>query len=118
MSEELKLPFGITSVKPSTMQVRLHLRSHTTRPINSNRTLTPSLSLITLLQQQQTIAESKVTGFTIGAQKRSNPFQKHKEEAELKRRVIEKTVSGVLKLFFKTADTGWFNDSRVIEPCQ
>ncbi|KAG0046139.1 U2 snRNP-associated SURP domain-containing protein [Gryganskiella cystojenkinii] len=34
----------------------------------------------------QTIAESKVTGFTIGAQKRSNPFQKHKEEAEMKRR--------------------------------
>ncbi|KAF9110426.1 U2 snRNP-associated SURP domain-containing protein [Mortierella sp. AM989] len=53
MGEERKLPFGITSVMPSTMQ---------------------------------TIADSKVTGFTIGAQKRSNPFQKHKEEAELKRR--------------------------------
>ncbi|KAF9434026.1 U2 snRNP-associated SURP domain-containing protein [Entomortierella beljakovae] len=53
MSEERKLPFGITSVMPSTMQ---------------------------------TIADSKVAGFTIGAQKRSNPFQKHKEEAELKRR--------------------------------
>ncbi|KAF8983823.1 U2 snRNP-associated SURP domain-containing protein [Entomortierella lignicola] len=53
MGEERKLPFGITSVMPSTMQ---------------------------------TIADSKVTGFTIGSQKRSNPFQKHKEEAELKRR--------------------------------
>ncbi|KAF9354887.1 U2 snRNP-associated SURP domain-containing protein [Mortierella sp. AD094] len=53
MGEERKLPFGITSVMPSTMQ---------------------------------TIADSKVTGFTIGAQKRSNPFQKHKEEAEMKRR--------------------------------
>ncbi|KAI1319858.1 U2 snRNP-associated SURP domain-containing protein [Mortierella claussenii] len=53
MGEERKLPFGITSVMPSTMQ---------------------------------TIADSKVAGFTIGAQKRSNPFQKHKEEAELKRR--------------------------------
>ncbi|KAF9178487.1 hypothetical protein BGZ51_008148 [Haplosporangium sp. Z 767] len=53
MGEERKLPFGITSVMPSTMQ---------------------------------TIADSKVTGFTIGAQKRSNPFQKHKEEVELKRR--------------------------------
>ncbi|KAF9938786.1 U2 snRNP-associated SURP domain-containing protein [Mortierella alpina] len=53
MGDERKLPFGITSVMPSTMQ---------------------------------TIADSKVAGFTIGAQKRSNPFQKHKEEAELKRR--------------------------------
>ncbi|KAF9350385.1 U2 snRNP-associated SURP domain-containing protein [Mortierella sp. NVP85] len=53
MGEERKLPFGITSVMPSTMQ---------------------------------TIADSKVAGFTIGAQKRSNPFQKHKEEAEMKRR--------------------------------
>ncbi|KAG0356558.1 hypothetical protein BC939DRAFT_460171 [Gamsiella multidivaricata] len=51
--QQRKLPFGITSVMPSTMQ---------------------------------TIADSKVTGFTIGAQKRSNPFQKHKEEAEMKRR--------------------------------
>ncbi|KAF9950461.1 U2 snRNP-associated SURP domain-containing protein [Mortierella alpina] len=53
MGDERKLPFGITSVMPSTMQ---------------------------------TIADSKVAGFTIGAQKRSNPFQKHKEEAELKRK--------------------------------
>ncbi|KAG0309539.1 U2 snRNP-associated SURP domain-containing protein [Dissophora globulifera] len=53
MAEDRKLPFGITSVMPSTMQ---------------------------------TIADSKVPGFTIGAQKRSNPFQKHKEEAEMKRR--------------------------------
>ncbi|KAF8933829.1 U2 snRNP-associated SURP domain-containing protein [Dissophora ornata] len=53
MGEERKLPFGITSAMPSTMQ---------------------------------TIADSKVAGFTIGAQKRSNPFQKHKEEAEMKRR--------------------------------
>ncbi|KAF9977267.1 U2 snRNP-associated SURP domain-containing protein [Actinomortierella ambigua] len=34
----------------------------------------------------QIIAESKVQGFTIGSHKRSNPFQKHKEEAELKRK--------------------------------
>ncbi|KAG0268532.1 U2 snRNP-associated SURP domain-containing protein [Actinomortierella ambigua] len=34
----------------------------------------------------QIIAESKVQGFTIGSHKRLNPFQKHKEEAELKRK--------------------------------
>ncbi|KAG0216594.1 hypothetical protein BGX33_012452 [Mortierella sp. NVP41] len=66
MAEKRKLPFGITSVKPSTMQ---------------------------------TIADSKVAGFTIGSQKRSNPFQKHKEEAELKRRKEAKEAEKALEEF-------------------
>ncbi|KAF9926155.1 U2 snRNP-associated SURP domain-containing protein [Linnemannia zychae] len=66
MAEERKLPFGITSVMPSTAQ---------------------------------TIADSKVTGFTIGSQKRSNPFQKHKEEAEMKRRKEAEEAERVLEEF-------------------
>ncbi|KAF9573526.1 U2 snRNP-associated SURP domain-containing protein [Mortierella alpina] len=75
MGDERKLPFGITSVMPSTMQ---------------------------------TIADSKVAGFTIGAQKRSNPFQKHKEEAELKRRKESEEAAKAYAEFvasFEVSDT-------------
>ncbi|KAF9212697.1 hypothetical protein BGZ59_006439 [Podila verticillata] len=71
MGEERRLPFGITSVMPSTMQ---------------------------------TIADSKVTGFTIGAQKRSNPFQKHKEEAELKRRKESEEAARAYEEFVASFD--------------
>ncbi|KAF9429928.1 U2 snRNP-associated SURP domain-containing protein [Podila epigama] len=71
MSEERRLPFGITSVMPSTMQ---------------------------------TIADSKVTGFTIGAQKRSNPFQKHKEEAEMKRRKESEEAAKAYEEFVASFD--------------
>ncbi|KAH7057753.1 hypothetical protein BKA57DRAFT_447667 [Linnemannia elongata] len=71
MAEERKLPFGITSVMPSTAQ---------------------------------TIADSKVTGFTIGSQKRTNPFQKHKEEAEMKRRKEAEEAEKVLEEFTASFD--------------
>ncbi|KAF9318428.1 hypothetical protein BG003_011252 [Podila horticola] len=71
MGEERRLPFGITSVMPSTMQ---------------------------------TIADSKVTGFTIGSQKRSNPFQKHKEEAEMKRRKESEEAAKAYEEFVASFD--------------
>ncbi|KAG0314102.1 U2 snRNP-associated SURP domain-containing protein [Linnemannia gamsii] len=71
MAEERKLPFGITSIMPSTAQ---------------------------------TIADSKVTGFTIGSQKRTNPFQKHKEEAEMKRRKEAEEAEKVLEEFTASFD--------------
>ncbi|KAF9131587.1 U2 snRNP-associated SURP domain-containing protein [Mortierella sp. 14UC] len=71
MAEERKLPFGITSVMPSTAQ---------------------------------TIADSKVTGFTIGSQKRTNPFQKHKEEAEMKRRKEAEEAEKALEEFTASFD--------------
>ncbi|KAF8987800.1 U2 snRNP-associated SURP domain-containing protein [Haplosporangium bisporale] len=52
----------------------------------------------------QTIADSKVTGFTIGAQKRSNPFQKHKEEAELKRRKESEEAARAYEEFVASFD--------------
>ncbi|KAG0380626.1 U2 snRNP-associated SURP domain-containing protein [Mortierella sp. AD032] len=71
MAEERKLPYGITSVMPSTAQ---------------------------------TIADSKVTGFTIGSQKRTNPFQKHKEEAEMKRRKEAEEAEKALEEFTASFD--------------
>ncbi|KAG0346382.1 hypothetical protein BG004_001846 [Podila humilis] len=71
MGEERRLPFGIKSVMPSTMQ---------------------------------TIVDSKVAGFTIGAQKRSNPFQKHKEEAEMKRRKESEEAAKAYEEFVASFD--------------